>query len=57
MNQLLPWALRVMGLAICLTCGLIRAQAQEPAAAPPKAVHHAELDAEIARLAERIRAG
>src|ERR1700723_1940637 len=30
MNQLLPWALRVMGLAICLTCGLIRAQAQEP---------------------------
>ena len=36
MNRLLPFALRVMGLAIFVTCGLIRAQAQEPAAAPPK---------------------
>jgi len=36
MNRLLPFALRVMGLVIFLTCGLNRAQAQEPAAAAPK---------------------
>ncbi len=36
MNRLLSFALRVMGLAIFLTCGLNRAQAQEPSAAAPK---------------------